>query len=223
MIERGRRRRLACRLLLRFGPFAPDDSRAVGKWWAVNGRATGVPTVADIHVRLCLRSAVGNPLAAREDVPMAEREHGELGWSEVAGRLARARSYWLGTTNPDGSPHATPVWGVVGGGGFYIYSERSTIKARNLARDGRAVVHLESSEEVVIVHGEFDDIGRPADTPEVVEALDDKYDQPDELKYLPSADGSFDVLYRLRPKKALTWCLADYEHTQRRWSAPPAS
>ena len=152
---------------------------------------------------------------------MSEWEHEEPSWSEVAGRLARARSYWLGTTNPDGSPHATPVWGVVVGDGFYIYSERSTVKARNLARDGRAVIHLESSEEVTIVHGHFDDIGRPADTPEVVEALDDKYDQPDELKYLPSADRSFDVLYRLRPKKVLIWCLSDYERTQWRWNAEP--
>jgi hypothetical protein len=153
---------------------------------------------------------------------MAEREQGEPSWSEVARRLARAHSYWLGTTNPDGSPHATPVWGVVVGDGFYFYSERSTVKARNLARDGRAVVHLESSEEVTIVHGRFDDVGRPTGTPEVVEALDDKYDQPDELKYLPSADGSFDVLYLLRPQRALTWCLSDYEHTQGRWSAAPA-
>ncbi|MGH3576476.1 MAG: pyridoxamine 5'-phosphate oxidase family protein [Mycobacterium sp.] len=103
---------------------------------------------------------------------MAEREHAQLSWSEVTGRLARARSYWLGTTNPDGSPHATPVWGVVVGDGFYVYSELSTVKARNLARDGRGVVHLESSEQVTIVHGHFDDIGRPADTPEVVEALE---------------------------------------------------
>jgi hypothetical protein len=144
---------------------------------------------------------VGNRLATREDVRMAERERREPSWSEVARRLARARSYWLGTTNQDGSPHATPVWGVVVGDRFYIYSERSTVKARNLARDGRVVVHLESSE--------------------VVEALDDKYDRPDERQYLPSADGSFDVLYRLRPRKALTWCLSDYEHTQGRWSAPP--
>jgi hypothetical protein len=167
------------------------------------------------------RPLVGNRLATREDVRMAERERREPSWSEVARRLARARSYWLGTTNQDGSPHATPVWGVVVGDRFYIYSERSTVKARNLARDGRVVVHLESSEEVTIVHGHLDDIGRPADTPEVVEALDDKYDRPDERQYLPSADGSFDVLYRLRPRKALTWCLSDYEHTQGRWSAPP--
>jgi len=152
---------------------------------------------------------------------MADCDHGGSDWSEVASRLNRARSYWLGTTNPDGSPHATPVWGVFVGNGFYIYSERSTVKARNLARDGRAVVHAESSQEVTIVHGQFEDIGRPADSPEVVEALDDKYDQPDEREYLPSADGSFDVLYRLRPHKALTWCLSDYEHTQGRWAAAP--
>ena len=34
-------------------------------------------------------------------------------WPEVAARLAAARSYWLCTTMPSGSPHACPVWGVV--------------------------------------------------------------------------------------------------------------
>jgi uncharacterized OsmC-like protein len=36
-------------------------------------------------------------------------------WSEVAGRLAGARSYWLGSTTASGAPHVTPVWGVVTG------------------------------------------------------------------------------------------------------------
>ncbi len=41
-----------------------------------------------------------------------------------------------------GAPHAAPVWGVVTGGTLYLYSERRTRKARNLAADPRVVVHL---------------------------------------------------------------------------------
>ncbi len=67
-----------------------------------------------------------------------------LSWPQVAARLAAARSYWLCTTTPAGAPHAAPVWGVVTGGTLYLYSERRTVKARNLAADARVVVHLES-------------------------------------------------------------------------------
>lgn len=100
----------------------------------------------------------------------------------MATRLASARNYWLGTTTPGGAPHPAPVWGVVVGERFYVYSERSTAKARNLAHDPRIVLHLESAEHVVIVHGRLIDVGRPIAAPEVVDALSVKYDVPgDEL------------------------------------------
>ena len=142
-----------------------------------------------------------------------------LTWNEIADRLAPARSYWLGTTNSDGSPHAAPVWGVVVAKAFHRYSERSTVKARNVATDPRVVIHLESAEQVEIVNGRLNDLGHPRDSPEVVEALDVKYSRPEDQQYLPSLDGSFDVLYVLRPEKALTWSLSDYESTQSRWLA----
>ena len=144
-------------------------------------------------------------------------------WSEVAGLLAPARSFWLVTTSPDGSPHAAPVWGVVVEEHFYIYSERRTQKAKNLLRDPRAVVHLESADNVVIVHGRFEDTGQPRASATVVEAFGSKYTEPGDSQYLPSSDESFDVLYRLRPQRALLWRLPDYDGTQRRWAWSPKS
>jgi len=141
-------------------------------------------------------------------------------WHQIAMRLAPSRTYWLVTTNADGSPHAAPVWGSIVEDRLYIYSERTTVKARNLARDGRAVIHLESGEAVVIVHGHFDDVGLPQAARDVMDALSSKYDHPHDAQYLPSSDESFDVLYLLRPEKALLWNLADYEDTQQRWIAP---
>ena len=46
-----------------------------------------------------------------------------------------------------------PVWGVVTGETLYLYGERSTVKARNLAIDPRVVIHLESGADVLIVRG----------------------------------------------------------------------
>jgi nitroimidazol reductase NimA-like FMN-containing flavoprotein (pyridoxamine 5'-phosphate oxidase superfamily) len=141
-----------------------------------------------------------------------------ISWPEIVARLAAARSYWLCTTTPSGAPHAAPVWGVVSGGTLYLYSERRTVKARNLAADPRLVLHLESAEDVVIVRGTAQDVGTPARVPEVVAALSAKYASDADRQYLPDADPGFDVVYAVRPQSAMTWRLADYEGSQRRWA-----
>jgi PPOX class probable F420-dependent enzyme len=143
----------------------------------------------------------------------------EITWAEVAARLAPARSYWLVTVTPAGAPHAAPVWGVVVGDDLYLYSERSTVKARNMAADPRVVVHLESADDVVIVHGVAEDLGRPADMSEVVAGLVAKYPDPADAQYLPTEDPDFDVLYVIRPERAMTWRLDGYDASQRRWRA----
>jgi PPOX class probable F420-dependent enzyme len=142
-----------------------------------------------------------------------------LSWLEVAGHLATARNYWLCTTMRSGAPHAAPVWGVVADGTLYLYSERRTVKARNLTADPRAVVHLESGDNVVIVRGTAEDLGTPAQVPDVVAALAAKYTDEGDQQYLPSADPDFDVLYALRPQSAMIWSLADYDGSQRRWTS----
>ena len=141
-----------------------------------------------------------------------------VSWLEVAARLAAARSYWLCTTMPSGAPHAAPVWGVVLNHTLYLYTERRTVKARNLAADPRAVVHLQSAEDVVIVRGTAEDLGTPAQVPEVVAALSAKYTGTVDRQYLPDADPDFDIVYALRPASAMIWRLADYESSQRRWT-----
>ena len=137
-------------------------------------------------------------------------------WAEVAQRLGAARTYWLGSTTPAGAPHAAPDWGVVTGETLYLYSERSTVKARNLAADPRVVVHLESGEDVLIVRGTAEDVGAPAAVPAVVAALTAKYARPQDQQYLPAADPDFDVVYAIRPQSAMAWRLDDYA-AQRRW------
>ena len=140
-------------------------------------------------------------------------------WAEVAGRLSKARTYWLGTTTPSGAPHAAPVWGAVTGQTLHVYTERTTVKARNLAADARVVVHLESGEDVLIVRGVAEDLGLPSEVPAVIAALTAKYDRPEDRQYLPDADPAFDVVYAIRPRSAMAWRLADYDASQRRWTS----
>jgi hypothetical protein len=140
-----------------------------------------------------------------------------VGWPAVSERLAPERSYWLGTVSPDGAPHASPVWGVVVEADWHFYSERSTVKARNLAANPRVVIHLGDVEDVVVVRGEVRDLGHPKDLPHVLDAFAAKYNRPDDLAFLPQADPAFDVMYALRPTSAMLWRLADFDGSQRRW------
>jgi hypothetical protein len=140
-------------------------------------------------------------------------------WAEIAARLSAARTYWLATSLPSGAPHAAPVWGVVCDQTLYLYSERSTVKARNLALDPRVVIHLEGGEDVLIVRGTAEDVGETGGVPFVVAALAAKYTRPGDGQFLPTSDPDFDVVYAIRPRSALAWRLDDYSGSQRRWSS----
>lgn len=141
-----------------------------------------------------------------------------MGWAEVAERLAAARSYWLHTTDATGAPHAVPVWGAVSDDVLYLYTERSTVKARNLAADPRVAIHLPDPEDCLIVHGHLEDLGHPAGHPDVRRALEQAYPDPADRAYLPSGDPAFDVLYALRPTRARAWRLADFDGSQSTWT-----
>jgi len=144
----------------------------------------------------------------------------DLSWGEVADRLSLAPTFWLHTTGRTGAPDAAPVWGVIVDERLYLYTERTTVKARNIERDPRVLVHLDSGADVVIVRGILTDLGRPDARPEVVDAFARKYDQPDERPWVPSNNADFDVLYELRPERAAMWALPDTEASTRRWVDP---
>jgi Pyridoxamine 5'-phosphate oxidase len=169
-----------------------------------------------------LSPSAQSPSARRDDAVMSRRRPS---WEVIAARLAPERSYWLCTVALDGAPHVTPVWGVVVRVVWHFYSERSTVKARNLAADPRVALHLESGEDVLIVRGRVEDLGQPSSRPEVVAAFEAKYTRPADLRYLPLADPAYDVVYALHPESAALWRLDDYERSQQRWrrttSDPP--
>ncbi len=142
-------------------------------------------------------------------------------FDEVIERLGRARSYWLVSAGPEG-PHAAPVWGAVHEAALHHFSDRTSVKARQVAQDPRVVVHLESAEEVLIVEGRLVDLGHPLSHPEVLGAFEAKYDGPGEADYLPGPTSPYDVLYRLEPTRVMSWDLADFDGSQRRWGRPGA-
>jgi hypothetical protein len=146
-------------------------------------------------------------------------EPGALRWAEAAGRLADARNWWVATAGPDG-PHAVPVWGVVVDGGPWFYSDPGSVRAGNLARDPRIVLHLESGDDVLIVHGRADNAGDPAGHPAVVAAYAGKYREDGDAAFLPGTpEMAGIVFFAVQPTSAMAWSLADYFGSQRRWAA----
>ena len=127
-------------------------------------------------------------------------------WSWVVERMSDARNYWIATTRADGSPHLSPVWGVWHDDAFHFFTDEDSLKARNIRRDPRAVAHLESGDEVVVMEGMLEPV---AATPDIVAAYESKYgislgDEPEGL-------------YRLNHVKVLAWLESDFPKTATRW------
>jgi len=148
-------------------------------------------------IRQCRRpvSAAGRPRFPRAyGIPAAE--DGLLPWSWAGERLDGSRNYWVATTKPDGAPHAMPVWGLWLDGAFVFSTSPESRKGRNLARDPRVVVHVESGEEVVVLEGEIEEI-------ELDERLARLYAA--KYEYRPEPGSADEAWYRLRPRSAYAW------------------
>lgn len=84
---------------------------------------------------------------------MPKGRAGLLSWRWVESRFRSAHNYWAATTCSDGAPHSVPIWGVWVDGVFYFGTDRGARKSRNLLREPRVVIHLESGEDTVIMNG----------------------------------------------------------------------
>ena len=83
-----------------------------------------------------------------------------LSWDYVDSRMRDAQNYWIASAGEDGRPHAVPVWGAWLADVFYFVGTGR--KVRNLRANPRAVVHLESGDDVVLIEGSFKEIGQPS-------------------------------------------------------------
>jgi len=135
---------------------------------------------------------------------------GLLTWSRVSSQMAQARNYWIGTTRPDGRPHAVPVWGVWLDEVFYFSTDRLSRKARNLDANPAIVVHLESGDDVVILEGTAHVVADRSVLERFVEAYDAKY------RFRPQPSEAAPV-YGVRPRVAYAWLERDFPRTATRW------
>ena len=89
-----------------------------------------------------------------------EYDSGMLTWEFVDIRMRRALNYWIASAGIDGRPHAVPVWGAWLNDVFYFVGAGR--KVRNLRANPQAAIHLESGDEVILIEGRFEEIGRPS-------------------------------------------------------------
>jgi hypothetical protein len=155
---------------------------------------------------------VREPVSSRPRFPsgygISSEPEGMLPWSWAEERLTASRNYWIVSVRPDGSPHSAPVWGLWVDGAVVFSTSPESRKGRNLARDRRLVVNLESGDDVVILEGEVETI-----------ALDDRMADLYEAKYdyRPGGEGDW---YALRPRIGYAWREREYPRTVTRFSFP---
>ena len=144
-------------------------------------------------------------------------EENGIPWARVERRLRNSETYWLATTRPDGRPHSMPVHGLWQQRCFWFGTGRDSVKGRNLASNPRAVVHLESAGDVVIVEGAAEPVADEALLRSVLPQLAGKYGVGEEELGLGDAR-SAGALYLLRPAVVHAWLEGAFPQTRSRWA-----
>lgn len=132
---------------------------------------------------------------------------GMLPWSFVEERLAKAMNYWVCTINPDGRPHARPVWGSWVEGRL-CFGGHGVRWDKNLTANAEVSVHLESGDEVVILEGA---VTRVTD---MQDPLAKRAAEVSKKKYGMGSEGAF---WALHPRAAFAWTLKSRFQDATRW------
>jgi PPOX class probable F420-dependent enzyme len=100
---------------------------------------------------------------------MSRRDQIKMTDHEVAGFLAEQRTVICATNGRDGWPHLMPLWYVIRDGELWSWTYAKSQKVRNLDRDDRVTLQVETGEAYdelrgvmikarVVLHRETDDV-----------------------------------------------------------------
>ena len=164
----------------------------------------------------------GPPVPQRPQFPdeygfttVVDQPGARLPWETVHGWLASARSYWIATTRPDGRPHTVPVWGLWLDDAILFSTGATTVTARNLAVEPRAVIHLESGDHVAIAEGVVVPVADRSILVRFAQAYERKYD------WAVDPDEPPGPIFTLAPRMVLAWNTDEkLNETGTRWVFP---
>ena len=131
------------------------------------------------------------------------RVRGFIRRNKVDTWLRGFRSIWVGTTRPDGHPHSVPVWYLWDGEHIYFASNKSTQKARNLAKQPEIVVHAGDGDDVIILGGTAEIVTDPVEWTQINKAYMEKYVDPHSGAKVTISET--DDLYRVNVKRIMSW------------------
>lgn len=157
-----------------------------------------------------------NARRARPNMPnygvMPDAVDAMLTWDWVDAQMHKARNYWICSVCADGRPYSVPLWGAWVGGVLYFGTDKNSVKARNIARDNRIVLHLDSGDETVIFEGTVVEANV---SESLLKTITERYIE----KYVfdPELEDTGDLLLRLIPKKVMAWLERDYPATATYW------
>ncbi len=155
---------------------------------------------APCHEEAMNKTPEPRPLSAPTTYRFPRNVERLFDWAQIETRLRASRIFWLATSNPNGSPHVTPVWGVWVERAVYFDGLPTARWARNIAADARASMNLESGTQAVIMEGPVDDLETDEDLgAAIVDAWIAKYGD----KVVPDPVGN--GLFRLCPRKVKAW------------------
>jgi nitroimidazol reductase NimA-like FMN-containing flavoprotein (pyridoxamine 5'-phosphate oxidase superfamily) len=138
---------------------------------------------------------------------------GMMTWAEITPKLEQSRNYWICSTQPDGKPSASPVWGVWLDGTLYFSCGKSSRKGRNLANNPHVAVHLESGDDAVMLEGKVEELTDTTVYAKVREVYGKKY------PFTPEADlNPANYWFTLKLDTAFAWLEADFPRTATRWT-----
>jgi nitroimidazol reductase NimA-like FMN-containing flavoprotein (pyridoxamine 5'-phosphate oxidase superfamily) len=75
-------------------------------------------------------------------------------WSRVEERLNTDRVYWIATVSAHGRPRVRPIDGVYVDGAIYVGGSPEAGWVRELGENPQVSVHLDGTDEVIIVEGD---------------------------------------------------------------------
>jgi nitroimidazol reductase NimA-like FMN-containing flavoprotein (pyridoxamine 5'-phosphate oxidase superfamily) len=157
------------------------------------------------------------PRASRPHMPGygivdATEGKGLLPWSWAVERLTQARTYWVGTTRPDGRPHLMPLWAVWLDDTLCFSTDGESVKGRNLMANPHCTVAVQDGEEAVIVEG----LCRSSTD----QSLRRRFSKIYSDKYSWDMEGFADPVYVLRPTTVFAFSAApgEFTATATRWT-----
>lgn len=156
------------------------------------------------------------PRAGRPWMPegygVPKDDQGLMAWATAREALEQAKLYWIGTTRPDGRPHAVPIWGAWLDNTFFFEGSPETRRGRNLAANPAIAVHIERGNLAVMVEGQAEVLDHVE--PELFARLAASFEQ--RYSYRPE---SGDGMYAVRVRTVMAW--DEFPKSVTKWSFDP--